>query len=158
MLRLVLFTLHTKPLSAIIFSFDINHHLYADDTQIYPSLSLSNAKEFHEKLQHCLMGVSVWMTGPKLELNPSKTEFLLIGTKLQREKFLNNLSCLLLGQDTNPSTSAKNLGVLFDSSLNFRKHISQTCRACFCYIRDLRRFQKTSVLRYCQANCSDTRQ
>ena len=50
----------------------------------------------------------------------SKTEFLLIGTKLQREKILNNFPCLRLGQDTNPSTSAKNLGVLFDSSLNFR--------------------------------------
>ena len=125
----VLFTLHTKPLSAIISSFDINHHLYADDTQIYMALSLSNAKESLEKLQHCLMGVSAWMTGSKLKLIPSKTEFLLIGIKLQREQFLNNFPCLLVGQDTNPSTSAKNLGVLFDSSLNFRKHISQTCRA-----------------------------
>ena len=66
----VLFTLYTTPLSAIISSFDINHHLYADDTQVYMSL------------QHCLMGVSAWMTGSKLKLNPSKTEFLPIGTKL----------------------------------------------------------------------------
>ena len=28
----VLFTLYTTPFSAIISSFDINHHLYADDT------------------------------------------------------------------------------------------------------------------------------
>ena len=127
----VLFTLYTTPLSTIIPSFDINHHLYADDTQIYMSLSVSNAKESLEKLQHCLMGVSAWMTGSKLKLHPSKTEFLLIGTKLQREKILNNFPCLLLGQDTNPSTSAKNFSVLIDSSLNFRKDISQTCRACF---------------------------
>ena len=102
------------------------------------SLSVSNAKESLEKLQQCLMGVSAWMTGSKLKLNPSKTEFLLIGTKLLREKFLHNFPCLILGQDTNPSASAKNLGVVFDSSPNFRKHISQKCSACFYHIRDQR--------------------
>ena len=35
----MLFTLYTTPNSAIIHSIDINHHLYADDTQIYMSLS-----------------------------------------------------------------------------------------------------------------------
>ena len=109
----------------------------------FTCLSVSNAKESLE-LQHCLMGVSAWMTGSKLKLNPSKTEFL--GTKLQREKFLNNFLCLLLGQETNPSTSVKNLGVLFDSSLNFRKHKSQTCRTCFYHIRDLRRIRKSLSL------------
>ena len=86
-------------------------------------LSVSNAKESLENLKHFKMDVSAWM------LNPSKTGFFLIGTKLQRDKFLINFPCLIPGQDTNPSASAKNLGVVFDSSLNFRKHISQTCRA-----------------------------
>ena len=92
------------------------------------------------------MGLSAWMIGSKLKFNPSKTEFLFIGTKLQREKFLNNFQCLILGQDTNPSTSAKNIGVAFDSSLNFRKHISQTYRACFYHIRDLSRIRKSLSL------------
>ena len=122
------------------------------------SLSVSNAKKSLENLQLCVMAMSAWMTGSKLKLNPSKTEFLLIGTKLQREKSLNNFPCLILGQDTNPSASAKNLGVVLDSSLNFRKHISQTCRACFYHIRDLRRIRKKSVLRSCQAHCSGTGQ
>ena len=123
----VLFTLYTTPLSAIISSFDINHHLYADDTQIYMCLSVSNAKESLEKLQHCLLGVSAWMTGSKLKLNPSRTEFLLIGTKLQREKFLNNSPCLLLGQETNPSTSLKILlyysTVAWISENTYPKHV-----------------------------------
>ena len=78
------------------------------------ALLVASVKESLEKLQHCLMGVSAWMTGSKLKLNPSKTE------------------CL----------EAKNVDVVFDSSLNFQKHISQTCRACFYYIRDKRRIRK----------------
>ena len=72
MLGPVLFTLYTTPLSAIVSSFDINQHIYADDTQIYMSLSVSNAKESLEKLQQCLMDVCAWMTGSKLKLYPNK--------------------------------------------------------------------------------------
>ena len=111
--------------------------LYAFMPMILKFTCLYQFQTRRNLLRSCNICVSAWMTGSKLKLNPSQTEFLLIGTKLQREKFLNNFPCLLLGQDTNPSTSAKNLGVLFDSSLNFRKHISQTCRACFYHIRDL---------------------
>ena len=53
---------------------------------------------------------------------------------------------MLTSRSRHKSTSAKNLGVLFDSSLNFRKHISQTCRACFYHIRDLRRIRKSLSL------------
>ena len=59
--------------------------------------------------------MSAWMTRSKLKLDPSKTEFLLIGTKFLREKFFTNFPCLIPGQDTNPSASANNLGVVFDS-------------------------------------------
>ena len=59
---------------------------------------------------------------------------------------MHNFPCLIPGQNTNPSGSAKNLGVVFDSSLNYRKHISQTCRACFYHIRDLRRILKSPAL------------
>ena len=72
------------------------------------------------------------MTGSKLKLNPSKTDFLLIGTKLQREKIVHNPSCLILGQDTNPSASAKNIGVVFDSSPDFPKDISRKNTYTFC--------------------------
>ena len=66
----------------------INHHIYADDTQIYMSLSVSNAKGCLEKMLHCLIGVSAWMTGSNIRLNPGKTEFIRIECKLQQKQIL----------------------------------------------------------------------
>ena len=44
------------------------------------------------------------------------------------------------------SICISHLGLVFDSSWNFRKHISQTCRACFYHIRELRRIKKSLSL------------
>ena len=109
------------------------------------SLSVSNEKESLEKFQHCLMGVSGWQD-LSWSLILARQTFFLLEPNFNEKKILNNFECLLLGQDTNPSTSAKNLGVIFYSILNFRKHISLTCRACFHHISDLRRIWKSLSL------------
>ena len=57
----------------LIFSFNINHQLYADD-EVYMSLSVLGSRAFLKNLQHCLMGVSAWMTESKLKLYPVKTK------------------------------------------------------------------------------------
>ena len=62
-------------------------------------------------LQSCITGVSAWMDQSKLKLNPSKTEFLLIGSKSQRQKFINLLPRAVLDNKMNPADSARNLGV-----------------------------------------------
>ena len=142
----LLFTLYTTPLSSVISSYGLKHHLYADDTQIYVSLSTENAELELEKLQNCIADVFAWMTDSKLKLNPGKTEFILIGSKLQRKKFNSIFPISILDQETKPSESARNLGVLFDSDLSYRRHVSQTCRSCFYHIRDLRRIRRSLPL------------
>ena len=65
-------------------------------------------------LSNTFSDILSWMNSNKLLLNPSKTEFLLIGTKQQRLKF-SQLTTLSLGNDIIPvSSSARNLGFLFD--------------------------------------------
>ena len=70
-------------------------------------------------------------------LNPSKTEFLLIGTPQQRQHVLNPI-ITFEGSQISPSSSARNLGVIFDPNLLFHDHISSICKSSFFLIRMLR--------------------
>ena len=72
----------------------LKYHLYADDTQLYISFTPTNSALCLETLTTTFTDILSWMNLNKLLLNPSKTEFLLIGTKQQRLKFsdLTNLS------------------------------------------------------------------
>ena len=69
----LLFTLYTSPLSQVISKFNVTHHLYTDDTQIYLAVDSRNFDSSIEELTECLKSVQEWMVGVKLKLNPKKT-------------------------------------------------------------------------------------
>ena len=67
---------------------------------------------------------------------------MLIGTPQQRSKTLSstvNFQNLALS----PSDSARNLGVTFDSSLEFKSHISSICRSSFFQTRQIRQIRSS---------------
>jgi len=70
------------------------------------------------------------MTANLLTLNPSETEFLLIGLKNQLAKIHNS------SLDT--SHSARNLGVIFGEHFTFSDQITALSKACYCHIRQHR--------------------
>ena len=80
----VLFSLYTTSLSQVIANRNLSHHLYADDTQVYISLSQPNVQESLSTLSDCLTDILSWMESSKLKLNPDKTYLIIIGTKQQR--------------------------------------------------------------------------
>lgn len=138
----LLFTLYTTPLSHVISGHGIPHHLYADDSQLFVSFSSRDCDASLISLQSCLSSVQSWMSVNKLKLNPDKTEFLLIGHQRQRVKYLDKFPVDLLGIETNPVNTARNLGVLFDQNFTFKSHISTIRKSCLYHIRDLRRIRR----------------
>ena len=127
----LLFIMYTTPLSTLISSLSLNHHLYADDTQLFLSFRPSDFDSSVAHLQNALQHISSWMTANLLTLNSSKTEFLFIGLQQQLTKIHN---CSL-----NTTDSARNLGFIFDSHLTFSDQISFLSKSY--HIRELRRIR-----------------
>ena len=90
----ILFSLYTNPIGSIIHSHrSINYHFYADDTQLYITLSPENFSHSIQKLKNYLNDIQNFMFANKLKLNPDKTEFILIGSqKIVTNSSLTSLS------------------------------------------------------------------
>ena len=56
----------------------MSYHNYADDTQIYVSLSAGQHGPV-DSLSHCIEQINVWMQNNSLQLNSDKTEIIVFG-------------------------------------------------------------------------------
>ena len=136
----LLFCLYTSPLSQIFSNSPVSYHLYADDTQLYISFNSSDSALNLSILSSVLDSVYSWFISNRLSVNPSKTEYLLIGNSLQCAK-VNSATVSFCGNTLTPTNSCRNLGVIFDRDLSFQKHISNICSSSFYHIRQLRQIR-----------------
>ena len=72
----LLFTLYTTDLGEIIKKHGLSYHMYADDTQLYISFSLTDAETFMQRLEACIRDIDIWMVKNRLKPNGEKTEVL----------------------------------------------------------------------------------
>ena len=133
----LLFCLYTTPLASIFDNSPVSSHFYADDSQAYMSFSSADSAFALATLSSTLDAAFNWLTSNRLSVNPTKTEYLLVGTSQQRSKITTS-SITFQGNNLNPSSEVRNLGIIFDSNLSFTKHIASICQSCFHHIRQLR--------------------
>src|SRR5664279_5785769 len=82
----MLYVLYTAPLFDVIAQHRVDVHQYADDTQLYLSVPPADAAAAVERLGACLVDAEAWLKASRLRLNPSKTQFMWLGSAQQLSK------------------------------------------------------------------------
>ena len=81
-----MFTPQPKPLSYLIHKHKLDHHINADETQVYISVSTTDTNISLKPLGDCLSDISGWMTNNKLIRNANKRDFIIISTSRKSSK------------------------------------------------------------------------
>jgi hypothetical protein len=98
--------------------------LFADDTNVF--LTGNNINVIVNKMNTELLSIVEWLKANRLSLNIDKTKYMVFLPK--RQKCPINLNIKLSGQAIEKVSKMKFLGVILDDKLNFKEHISFTCK------------------------------
>ena len=133
----LLFAIYISPIADIVAAHSLRYHQYADDTQLYMAMK-PGADVTFGALSECVNDICRWFLENGMLLNPSKTEAVLFGTRLQRDKIDTAIGVDVAGALIQFSDSVKLLGVNLDATLSVDRHVKEVIRSCSYHTRALR--------------------
>ena len=122
----------------------INIHGYADDHALKKAFSITSTTAENKAinlLENNAIQIKTWMDMNRLQMNPTKTEFIIIGSR----QHLKKLSTSVININDNcitKSKSIKYLGVDIDENLNLKSHITRKCRIAMGNFHKLKRIRR----------------
>ena len=121
--------------------------MFADDTNI--SVTGACFKEVQESVNSKLEIVRDWLTANKLNINVTKTEYMLIAFKHRITNLIQPLSIQLENDQVKRVTASKTLGMYIDEDLSWDEHVDYVARKIWSAIgglKQVRPFVKQETL------------
>ena len=131
----MLFSLYISDIESIALQDGLTPQMYADDTSLYIGFQpLTEFSTSARKIGECLSRIREFMTKNYLKLNVDKTQVIFCGlprTLSLHQSRTREICDIIEVDEQNVKKSAKSLGAVIDSSLNFDDMIFETCRGAY---------------------------
>lgn len=118
----LLFSIYTSQMYSVLKT--CNVHCYADDTQLYKSFSPESILQVNRDVNSDLDRLVGLSKDHSLCINPNKSSIMLFGRQCERERNSHLLDISVNNVRLLPVNEAKNLGLIIDRDLRFKKHIN----------------------------------
>ena len=133
----ILFLLYISEIEKIAKLYGLKLHMFADDMQLYISFERIDILDSISNIEHCLRHIKLWMSNNFLKVNDDKTQFLVISPKTKNRNLFSDLCISFGGSIIFPSSTAKNLGVTFDSNMSMVNYINAITAKGYFYLHNL---------------------
>ena len=137
--------MYTTPLGAIARKYQLNFHLYADDTQVYMEFKPNNAETLPlgiSSIQNGVIDIKSWMTANMLQLNMYKTDISVLMNKSLRNLITIN-KIKIDSIDISTASSVRNLDALSDSALSSEAFVNSICKSAWFNLINISRSRKS---------------
>ena len=103
---------------------------YTDDTQLHLAMRTDNTATGVSVLAACTSDVRLWYLQNGLQLNPDKSEALIVGTSPQLRQVTPDVPLVTVaGVDLPVAADMKVLGVVLDQRLTFDKYATSAAKS-----------------------------
>lgn len=108
-----------------------NYHFYADDTQVYYTFDITELDNLNNVINSDLNALVKISTDHSLNINANKSAVLVVCHDHHRDNIKNSLNIKIGDRSIPIQSSIKDLGLLLDSKLRFRQHITNKIKSAY---------------------------
>ena len=133
----ILYLMYVSRVECIMHRHGVSYHMYADDSQVYITFKSDDLEDLEiarGTLEQCIVDVNNWMLQKNLKLNQDISELIVMHAKHRLKPSLESTIV--------PSDSARNIGVIFDSTFSLDSHITELCKTAFYHLRILSKIRR----------------